>query len=100
MWGGFLGRRKPRGRKPILPQKKALETRLHCPLRPAGPKVFPLPVNSSEATALLPYCPDLYRYQRRKTRVVQIGKVAVGGDHPIRVQSMLTSDTRDTGACV
>jgi len=49
---------------------------------------------------MLPYCPDLYRYQRRKTRVVQVGKVAIGGDHPIRVQSMLTSDTRDTEACV
>ncbi len=49
---------------------------------------------------MLRYCPDLYRYQRRKTRVVMVGKVAIGGDHPVRVQSMLTSDTRDTEACV
>lgn len=29
-----------------------------------------------------------------------IGSVGVGGNHPIRVQSMITSDTRDTEACV
>ena len=29
-----------------------------------------------------------------------VGNVGVGGDNPIRVQSMITSDTRDTEACV
>lgn len=29
-----------------------------------------------------------------------VGKIGIGGDNPIRVQSMLTSDTRDTEACV
>jgi (E)-4-hydroxy-3-methylbut-2-enyl-diphosphate synthase len=51
-------------------------------------------------SSLLSYCPDLYHYARRATRVVQVGKVAIGGANPIRVQSMLTSDTRDTEACV
>lgn len=51
-------------------------------------------------TATLQYCPDLYHYARRQTRVVTVGKVAIGGANPIRVQSMLTSDTRDTEACV
>ncbi len=37
---------------------------------------------------------------RRPTREVRIGTTAVGGGNPIRVQSMLTSDTMDTGACV
>ena len=37
---------------------------------------------------------------RRPTREVRIGTTAVGGDNPIRVQSMLTSDTMDTAACV
>lgn len=46
------------------------------------------------------YCPDPYRYGRRKTREVMVGTVGVGGRNPIRVQSMLTSDTRDTEACV
>jgi (E)-4-hydroxy-3-methylbut-2-enyl-diphosphate synthase len=32
---------------------------------------------------------------RRKTRVIQIGKVPIGGDNPIAVQSMLSTDTRD-----
>ncbi|CAA9570008.1 MAG: (E)-4-hydroxy-3-methylbut-2-enyl-diphosphate synthase (flavodoxin) [uncultured Thermomicrobiales bacterium] len=32
---------------------------------------------------------------RRKTRVLQVGDVGIGGDNPIRVQSMTTADTRD-----
>jgi 1-hydroxy-2-methyl-2-(E)-butenyl 4-diphosphate synthase len=48
----------------------------------------------------LRYCPDLLRYARRATREVMVGNVGVGGDNPIRVQSMITSDTRDTQACV
>ena len=37
---------------------------------------------------------------RRPTRTVRIGDVTVGGDAPIRIQSMLTSNTTDVGACV
>jgi len=33
---------------------------------------------------------------RRPTRVVWVGSVGIGGDHPIRVQSMITCDTMDT----
>ena len=50
--------------------------------------------------ALLRYCPDLLHYARRETREVKVGNVGVGGNNPIRVQSMITSDTRDTAACV
>ena len=46
------------------------------------------------------YCHDPFSYQRRKTRVVSIGDVPLGGDHPIRVQSMTISDTMDTEATV
>ncbi len=46
----------------------------------------------------LPYCPDLYRYARRKTRTVMVGKVEIGGDNPIRLQSMTTTDTLDVEA--
>lgn len=46
------------------------------------------------------YCHDPFTYQRRKTRVVSIGDVPLGGDHPIRVQSMTISDTMDTEATV
>ena len=49
---------------------------------------------------MLRYCPDLYHYARRETRVVMVGNVGIGGGNPVRVQSMLTSDTRDTEACV
>ena len=52
------------------------------------------------AAAPLSYCPDLLRYCRRLTREVMVGNVGVGGHHPIRIQSMITSDTRDTRACV
>ncbi|PAW70314.1 MAG: 4-hydroxy-3-methylbut-2-en-1-yl diphosphate synthase [Verrucomicrobiia bacterium Tous-C5FEB] len=50
--------------------------------------------------APLSYCPDLLRYQRRLTREVMVGNIGLGGLNPIRVQSMITSDTRDTPACV
>jgi 1-hydroxy-2-methyl-2-(E)-butenyl 4-diphosphate synthase len=48
----------------------------------------------------LSYCPDLLSHTRRMTREVMVGNVGVGGNNPIRVQSMITSDTRDTPACV
>ena len=46
------------------------------------------------------YCESLTRYQRLKTRVVHIGDVPLGGDYPIRVQSMTTTDSMDTIATV
>ena len=48
----------------------------------------------------LHYCKDYFAYSRRKTREIMVGNVGIGGDNPIRVQSMITSDTRDTEACV
>ncbi len=38
--------------------------------------------------------------KRRSTSVTHVGPVAIGGDNPIRVQSMTTTDTNDTAACV
>ena len=38
--------------------------------------------------------------QRRKTRQVRVGTVAVGGDAPVSVQSMTTTDTRDAKATI
>ena len=49
---------------------------------------------------LPPYCRDPFTYHRRKTRVVNVGDVPLGGDHPIRLQSMTISDTMDTDAAV
>ncbi len=46
------------------------------------------------------YCNSLVSYSRRKTREVTIGDVPLGGDNPIRVQSMTTVDTMDTHGSV
>jgi (E)-4-hydroxy-3-methylbut-2-enyl-diphosphate synthase len=42
------------------------------------------------------YCNSLTEYKRRVTREVMIGKIPMGGNHPIRLQSMTTVDTMDT----
>ena len=46
------------------------------------------------------YCYSLTEYVRFKTREVNIGGVPLGGDNPIRVQSMTTTDTMDTEGTV
>lgn len=46
------------------------------------------------------YCSSLTNYSRYHTRVVQVGDIALGGDNPIRIQSMTTTDTMDTLATV
>jgi (E)-4-hydroxy-3-methylbut-2-enyl-diphosphate synthase len=44
------------------------------------------------------YCASRYAYRRRRAREVAIGNVAVGGNQPIRVQSMTTTRTQDIEA--
>jgi len=46
------------------------------------------------------YCHSLTEYKRRKTIEVKIGNTALGGNNPIRVQSMTTCDTMDTDCTV
>ncbi len=46
------------------------------------------------------YIRDLTRYQRQHTTTVYIGNIPVGGDYPIRIQSMTDTDTSDTEATV
>ncbi|MFT4552520.1 MAG: (E)-4-hydroxy-3-methylbut-2-enyl-diphosphate synthase [Chlamydiales bacterium] len=41
------------------------------------------------------YCESIWRTKRRPTREVMVGNVGVGGDNPVRIQSMTTSDTRN-----
>jgi (E)-4-hydroxy-3-methylbut-2-enyl-diphosphate synthase len=48
----------------------------------------------------LSYCENPFVYRRRRTREVKAGHVGVGGDNPIRVQSMITCDTMDTEASI
>jgi (E)-4-hydroxy-3-methylbut-2-enyl-diphosphate synthase len=42
------------------------------------------------------YCNSLTQYSRFVTREVTIGDVAMGGNNPIRIQSMTTTNTMDT----
>jgi len=49
---------------------------------------------------LPPYCEHFLTRKRFPTRKVQIGKVSLGDDAPIRVQSMTTTDTMDTEGSV
>lgn len=46
--------------------------------------------------AIKSYCNSLVEYSRRKTIEVNIGDIPLGGDNPIRIQSMTTVDTMDT----
>ncbi|WP_018969131.1 (E)-4-hydroxy-3-methylbut-2-enyl-diphosphate synthase [Rubritalea marina] len=55
---------------------------------------------TAEASNALQYCSDLFAYQRRVSREIHVGNIKFGGDNPVRIQSMITSDTRDTPACV
>jgi (E)-4-hydroxy-3-methylbut-2-enyl-diphosphate synthase len=42
------------------------------------------------------FCENPLHYRRRPTREVRVGTVGIGGNNPIRVQSMITCDTMDT----
>ncbi len=46
------------------------------------------------------YCNSLTSYSRYKTREVYIGDIPLGGNNPIRIQSMTTTDTMNTLATV
>src|SRR4029079_11514927 len=49
---------------------------------------------------MLKYCNSIFKTKRWKTREVMVGNVGVGGDNPIRIQSMTTSSTRDVAATI
>ena len=46
------------------------------------------------------YCASLTAYQRYKSHEVKIGSIGIGGNNPIRLQSMTTTNTMDTEATV
>jgi (E)-4-hydroxy-3-methylbut-2-enyl-diphosphate synthase len=46
------------------------------------------------------YTESLTAYKRLKTREVKVGNLLLGNNHPIRVQTMTTTDTMDTMATV
>src|SRR4051794_12800027 len=53
---------------------------------------------STVSLTALPYTPSAFAFHRRRTHAVMIGDVGVGGDNPIRVQSMTTTRTQDVDA--
>jgi (E)-4-hydroxy-3-methylbut-2-enyl-diphosphate synthase len=55
---------------------------------------------NSHIASIKQYCNSLVSYSRRKTIEVKIGDVAMGGNNPIRIQSMTTVDTMDTAGSV
>ncbi len=50
--------------------------------------------------SLKKYCNSLTQYSRYKTREVYVGDIPLGGNNPIRIQSMTTTDTMNTIATV
>ena len=46
------------------------------------------------------YCESLTTYKRLNTLEIKIGDLLLGNHHPIRVQTMTTTDTMDTQATV
>ena len=42
----------------------------------------------------------MFNYSRRASSVAHIGAIDLGGDNPVRIQSMTTTNTNDTEACV
>jgi len=46
------------------------------------------------------WIPDLFNYNRRPTQEVKIGNLLMGGNSPIRLQSMTNTDTNDIDASV
>ncbi len=46
------------------------------------------------------YVNSISEFNRYKSREVKVGKIGIGGNNPIRIQSMTTTDTMDTEATV
>ena len=55
---------------------------------------------NSNIKSIKKYCNSLTQYSRYKTREVFIGDIPLGGNNPIRIQSMTTTDTMNTIATV
>src|SRR4051812_13531402 len=56
---------------------------------------YPLPLRGMTEVNNI-YCNSLFEYSRLKTREVKAGSLGIGGNNPIRIQSMTTTDTMDT----
>ncbi|KAE9616675.1 putative (E)-4-hydroxy-3-methylbut-2-enyl-diphosphate synthase (ferredoxin) [Lupinus albus] len=71
--------------------------------KPGQDNILELQPASEGSPLLVPrqkYCESLHKTVRRKTRTVMVGNVALGSEHPIRVQTMTTTDTKNVAATV
>ncbi|KAJ8497614.1 hypothetical protein OPV22_008166 [Ensete ventricosum] len=69
----------------------------------SGSEIVELQSASEGSPLLVPrqkYCESLHKTVRRKTCTVMVGNVALGSEHPIRIQTMTTSDTKDVAKTV
>ncbi|WOL12956.1 4-hydroxy-3-methylbut-2-en-1-yl diphosphate synthase (ferredoxin), chloroplastic [Canna indica] len=69
----------------------------------SGSDIVELQPASEGSPLLVPrqkYCESIHKTVRRKTRTVMVGNVALGSEHPIRIQTMTTSDTKDVNKTV
>ena len=55
---------------------------------------------TSSSTSNLLYCDSRFQTRRRASRVINVGGIYMGGDNPIRIQSMTTTKTQDIDATV
>ena len=51
-------------------------------------------------TSKFPYCGSRFQARRRDSRAINVGGVYIGGNNPIRIQSMTTTKTQDIDATV
>ncbi|MCD7457405.1 hypothetical protein HAX54_035028 [Datura stramonium] len=68
-----------------------------------GQETIELQPASEGSPLLVPrqkYCESINKTVRRKTCTVMVGNVAMGSEHPIRIQTMTTTDTKDVSATV
>ncbi len=72
----------------------------YCTVIASSLNLYILSLYSMENLLKSTYCNSLTQYTRRISREVFIGDVPLGAHHPIRVQSMTTTDTMDTIATV
>lgn len=55
---------------------------------------------SQPSLSNLDYCASRFQATRRESRIIHVGNVAIGGDNPVRIQSMTTTNTQDVVATV
>ncbi|KAK9800350.1 hypothetical protein WJX73_008117 [Symbiochloris irregularis] len=71
------------------------------PLKAPGAATIDAPSAATSSQKTLPkYCEHIYKTVRRPTRTIMVGKVPIGSEHPVALQTMTTTDTRNIAATV